>query len=171
MQNIFNTTTIKINHTSGTYSYAGNIVYDLGYPPVTNNLGQIISRPSCSATIRNVYSVMSIITAYEDFEYSGELDAENKEQYLGPSILNKNAGTNVNDCYYFCEVMYDDSDYNTKTASTGLYEPGVQEVILNANSYKNFTVENLVSNGYYPQLKLNYCMPKQDNVKIDITGN
>lgn len=171
MQNIFNTTTIKINHTSGTYSYAGNIVYDLGYPPVTNNLGQIISRPSCSATVRNVYSVMSIITAYEDFEYSGELDADNKEQYLGPSILNKNAGTNVNDCYYFCEVMYDDSDYNTKTASTGLYEPGVQEVILNANSYKNFTVENLVSNGYYPQLKLNYCMPKQDNVKIDITGN
>lgn len=171
IQNVFNTTTIKMNHTSNTYSYAGNIVYNLGYPPVYNSTGQVIQRPSCSAKIRNVYSVMSLVTVYEDFEYSGQLDAENKEQYLGPNIINKNDGTKVNDCYYFCDVMYDDNDYNTKTAATGLYEPGVQDVILNANNYKQFVVDIYVTNGYYPHLDLNYCMPKQDNIKIDITGN
>lgn len=173
IQNIYNITQIKINHTPRTYSYAANIVYELGYPPVYGTNGQITSRPSCGARVRNVYSVMSILTVDENGEEHNCLLDTNEppeEKYIGPNIFEKNEGTRALDCYYFCDVMYDDTDYNTKTAATALYEPGVQDVMLNANDYNQFIVDTFVSNGYYPHLKMNYCMPEQVNTRITIKG-
>ena len=44
LQNIYNTSSIKMNHCDSTYSYAANIVYNVGYPPVINETtGAVIS--------------------------------------------------------------------------------------------------------------------------------
>lgn len=171
LQNIYNIAPIKMNHCDSTYSYAANIVYNVGYPPEVNeSTGAIISSKDSTAKVKNVYSVQPLITEYNGYEYYGIIDATNKEGNIGPNILNTYTSTKVLESYYFCDVIYEANDYNTKSSATALYEPGVQEIMLNANGYNQFTVEKLVKNGYYPQLNLNYCMPKQDNIRINITG-
>ena len=70
-----------------------NIVYELGYPPVYGTNGQITSRPSCGARVRNVYSVMSILTVDENGEEHNCLLDTNEppeEKYIGPNIFEKN---------------------------------------------------------------------------------
>ena len=171
LQNVYNISPIKMNHCDSTYSYAANIVYNVGYPPVINDMtGAVISSKDSTATVNNVYSVQPLITTYNGYEYYGIMDSTNKEGDKGPNILNKYTSTKVKESYYFCDTIYEANDYNTKSSATALYEPGVQEVMLNANGYTQFIIDTLVNNGYYPQLYLNYCMPKQDNIKIDVTG-
>lgn len=171
VQNIYNISTIKMYHCDSTYSYAANIVYNVGYPPVVDEMtGSIITSKDSTAEVRNVYSVQSLITIYNGYEYYGEMDASNKEANIGPNIINKYTSTKVNESYYFCDVTYEANDANMKSSATALYESGVQNLILNANGYNQFIVDMLVTNGYYPQLKLNYCMPKQNNIRIDVTG-
>ena len=172
MQNIYNISPIRMNHCDSTYSYAANIVYNVGYPPVINeSTGAIISQKESTAVVRNVYSVQPLISVYNEYEYYGVIDSSNKEGSIGPNILNKYTSTNVKESYYFCDVIYEANDYNTKSSATALYEPGVQDVMLNANGYNQFTIDTYVNNGYYPHLNLNGCMPKQENIKIDVTGN
>lgn len=171
LQNIYNISPIKMNHCDFTYSYAANIVYNVGYPPVINDTtGAIISQKDSTAIVRNTYSVEPIISLYNDYEYYGIMDSSNKEGNIGPNILNKYTSTQIKESYYFCDVIYEANDYNTKSSSTALYEPGVQDVMLNANNYRQFIIDIYVNNGYYPHLNLNYCMPKQENIKIDVTG-
>lgn len=171
LQNVYNISPIKMNHCDSTYSYAANIVYNVGYPPVINETtGAVISSKDSTATVNNVYSVRPLITTYSGYEYYGIMDSNNKEGDKGPNILNKYTSTKIKESYYFCDTIYEANDYNTKSSATALYEPGVQEVLLNANGYNQFIIDTLVNNGYYPQLNLNYCMPKQDNIKIDVTG-
>lgn len=171
LQNIYNISPIRMNHCDSTYSYAANIVYNVGYPPVINeNTGAIISQKDSTAIVRNTYSVQPIISVYNDYEYYGVMDSSNKEGNIGPNILNKYTSTVVKESYYFCDVIYEANDYNTKSSATALYEPGVQDVMLNANNYNQFIIDTYVNNGFYPHLNLNYCMPKQENIKIDVTG-
>ena len=171
LQNIYNISPIRMNHCDSTYSYAANIVYNVGYPPVINeSTGAIISQKDSTAIVRNVYSVQPIISVYNDYEYYGVMDSSNKEGNIGPNILNKYTSTGVKESYYFCDVIYEANDYNTKSSATALYEPGVQDVMLNANNYNQFIIDTYVNNGFYPHLNLNYCMPKQENIKIDVTG-
>lgn len=172
LQNIYNISSIKMNHCDSTYSYAANIVYNVGYPPKKDEVtGSILEQKDSTAIVRNVYSVQPIITVYNDYEYYGIIDSNNKEGNIGPNILAKYTNTTVKESYYFCDVIYEANDFNTKSSATALYEPGVQEVMLNANGYRQFIIDTYVNNGYYPHLSLNYCMPKQDNIKIDVIGN
>ena len=171
LQNIYNIVPIKMTHADSTYSYAANIVYNVGYPPVKNETtGAIISTKDSTAIVRNVYSVQPLITIYNDYEYYGIMDSSNKEGNVGPNILYKYTSTQVKESYYFCDVIYEANDNNTKSSATALYEPGVQDVMLNANGFRQFLIDVFVSNGYYPHLNLNYCMPKQENIKIDVVG-
>ena len=171
LQNIYNIIPIRMNHADSTNSYAANIVYNVGYPPIKNEItGSIISQEDSTASIKNVYSVQPLITVYNNYEYYGIINSSNKEENIGPNILNKYTSTTVKESYYFCDVIYEANDYNTKSSATALYEPGVQEVMLNANGYSEFIIDEYVNNGYYPHLKLNYCMPKQENIKIDVVG-
>lgn len=171
LQNVYNIVPIRMSHIDATYSYAANIVYNVGYPPKINeSTGAIESQQDSTAIVRNVYSVYPIISIYNDYEYYGVIDSENKEENIGPNILNKYTNTTIKESYYFCDVIYDANDYNTKSSATALYEPGVQEIMLNANGFNQFIIESYVKNGYYPHLDLNYCMPKQDNIRIDVIG-
>ena len=172
LQNVYNVSKVIMNHSDSTYSYGANIVYNVGYPPIRDEItGAIISTKDSTAIVRNIYSVESLVTIYNGYEHYGVLDSNNKEGEIGPNILYKYTSTKAYESYYFCDVNYEVNDYNTKTSATGLYEPGVQDVMLNANGYNQFTIDMYVNNGYYPHLNLNYCMPKQDNVRIEATGN
>ena len=172
LQNVFNVSKVIMNHCDSTYSYGANIVYNVGYPPTIDEItGKPIATKDSTAIVRNVYSVESLMTIYNDYEHYGVLDANNKEGEIGPNILFKYTSTRAYESYYFSDVNYEASDYNTKLSASGLYEPGVQDVILNANNSSQFTIDLYVNNGYYPQLKLNYCMPKQENVRIEAVGN
>ena len=171
MQNIYNISSVKMNHCNSTYSYGANMVYNVGYPPVIDgNTGTIISQTESNAIVRNIYSVQPIVSTYNGYEYYSVIDSNNKEGEIGPNILNKYTSTVVKESYYFCDVSYEANDYNTKSSATALYEPGVQEMMLNANNYNQFIIDLYVNNGYYPHLNLNYCMPKQENIRIDLTG-
>jgi hypothetical protein len=170
LQNVYNISNITMNHCDGTYSYAANIVYNLGYPPDIDMSGNASIPETSTAVVRNVYSVTPINTNFDGLEYEGLLDAKNQELYLGPNILNKYTETYAKESYYFCDMNYEANDYNSKTSATALYEAGVQDVMLNANGYSEFLTDVYVSNGYYPHLNLNYCMPDQINNKINLTG-
>ena len=165
LQNIYNLTSIKMEHSNMTYSYGANIAYNVGTPPKDNII------IDSTASVKNVYSIQPIITKFNEFTYYGIVGSENKEETIGPNILNKYSNTTVSGSRYFCEINYDDNSYNTKASAKSLYEPGVQEILLNAEGYNEFIIDELVVNGFYPQLKMNSCMPKQDNIKIDITGD
>lgn len=171
LQNVYNISPVYMNHCDSTYSYGANIVYNVGYPPVIDEItGAIISTKDSTAIVRNVYSVTPLTTIYNGYEYYSVLDATNKESNIGPNILNKYTSTQVYESYYFCDVNYEASDYNTRSSGTALYEAGVQNLLLNANGFNQFIIDMYVNNGYYPQLKLNYCMPEQENLRIDLTG-
>lgn len=171
LQNLYNISGITINHCNATYSYACNIVYNLGYTPIINEqTGAIISQKESRAKIKDVYSTEAIITKFLTNTYYGGMDASNKEVYNGPNIINTYTNTSVDGSRYFYDLVYDYTTYNTKSPSSLLYEASAQELMLNVNGYKNFIVAEQVNNGYYPHLNLNYCMPKQENIRIDLTG-
>ena len=173
LQNVYNITGITMIHRNSTYSYAANIVYNVGYPPVRDAVtGSIISQEDSTAEVKSVYSVQPLTTEVEVntnnyVPYYGIINSSNKEENIGPNILNKYSKTSVNESYYFCDVAYEANEYNTKLSATLRNESKVQEGILNANGYNQFIVEEYVSNGMYPHLKLNYCMPEQENIEIE----
>lgn len=171
LQNIYNTTGITVNHSDSTYSYVANIVYNLGYPTVIDETsGAIISSVDSTAKVRDVYSVQPLYTVYRNLPYYNLLNSNNNEVNKGPNILNTYTNTTVTGSRYFCDITYEDVSYNTKTPATSLYEPAVQDLMLNTNGFRQFVIDQFVSNGYYPHLKLNSCMPKQENIRIDLTG-
>lgn len=171
MQNIYNLSGIVMNHQNETFSYGAHTAYNVGYPPEINEqTGSIIKQEESTAKVKNVYSVEPIITEYEDYTYYGCLDDSNKEDSVGPNILNSYTQTKVDGSRYFCDVTYGEDPNNIKSPATSLYEPGVQDAILNTNGYNQFIIDKYVTNGFYPHLKLNYCMPEQINVKIELKG-
>ena len=171
LQNVFNISSIKINHYQLSNSYGANIVYNLGIPPEINEqTGNIINYVESKANVINVYSVSPIITTMDRFNYYAMINYQGNEVIDGPNILNCYSNSKSIGSRYFCDLMYNDSPNNIKVPGTSLYEPAVQNLILNSGGYNSFIIENLVKNGYYPHLKLNYNMPKQENLVIDIIG-
>ena len=171
MQNIYNLISITMDHYDSTYSYAANMVYNVGYPPeIDEQSGAQVSIQDSTAKVRDVYSVQPLLTYFNNYPYYSLMDMENKEVNIGPNILNTYSSTKVDGSRYFCDLIYEDNSYNTKSPATSLYEPAVQNILLNSNGSNQFIIDQFVSNGYFPHLKLNSCMPKQENIRIAITG-
>ena len=171
LQNVYNISTIRINHYDSSFSYGAYIVYNLGVPPEINEqTGAIINNIESKANVKNVYSVNPIVTTFDGFEYYNLIDDEGNEVNDGPNILNSYSKSKSNGSRYFADLFFNESPNNIKYPVTSLYEPAVQDNMLNTGGYNSFIIDNLVKNGYYPQLKLNYNMPKQENIVIDITG-
>ena len=171
LQNVYNISNIRINHYDSSFSYGAYIVYNLGVPPEINEqTGAIINNIESKANVKNVYSVNPIVTTFDGFEYYNLIDNEGNEVNDGPNILNSYSKSKSNGSRYFADLFFNESPNNIKYPVTSLYEPAVQDNMLNTGGYNSFIIDNLVKNGYYPQLKLNYNMPKQENIVIDITG-
>ena len=110
-----------------------------------NNVGNIISFSVKSGINKNLYSV-----GY----------GKNVTISLGPTIGVANKSENV---YYFADKIFTNTA-NKKNTPLALWDVTFQEQILNSDG--EFNVENLIEQGYYPQINWPKCMPKQAYIKL-----
>ena len=110
-----------------------------------NNVGNIISYSGKSGINKNLYSVgygKNVTTSY------------------GPTIGIANKSENV---YYFADKIFT-NPVNKKNTPLALWDTKFQTQIL--NDEKAFNVENLIEQGYYPQLNWPECMPLQEYINL-----
>ena len=148
IQNVYNISPIQIEHLDRTNSYAANIAYKL----------------SKDATMRNVYSTGEFKVDFEGIKYNKLLDYTNKEVNLGPNVIEQKG--EASDSYYMTGITYEYNNYNYKQDITRLMSHTYQNNVLNANNYNEF-ISNDKTKAYYPHLRLNDCMPIQDDIKIE----
>ena len=113
-----------------------------------NNVGNIISNNSNNSQAKNMYSV-----GY------GEID----DYTYGPTIYNVTKSQNIENIYYFADRVFGNSN-NQKSTPVALWDNNFQNNIL--NSENSFVVDDLVNNGYYPQLNMPDCMPNQKFMEL-----
>ena len=122
----------------------------------TNGIGgyaNIAVNNSNNATISNVYSV-GLGKGINNFS-------------TGPNVLNKNSKKIYNN-YYFNDEIFT-SELETKGNPLSLYDVEFQNQILNEENA--FIVDELVTKGFYPQLKMPDCMPAQEYIELPEVEN
>ena len=97
-------------------------------------------------TVKNVYSV-------------GLGNIYNKSQ--GPNVLYHSKKTE--NSYYIDEQIFV-GKWDKKITNKALWDTSFQNNILNSTNM--WEVDELVGLGYYPWLKLNDCMPRQDYIEL-----
>ena len=115
---------------------------------VTNNIGNIILNNSNNSQAKNMYSI-----GY------GEID----DYTYGPTIYNVVKSQNIENIYYFADRVFNNMN-NQKSTTLALWDNNFQNNIL--NSENSFNVDELVNNGYYPQLNMPDCMPNQEYIEL-----
>ncbi len=148
LRNVYNVSPIIINHITNTDSIAANMIY-------TAETG---------SNIRNIYSTQEIKVNEGSTMHKKSLDQNQKEVNKGPNIYNS-SGANSQFSYYFCSTTYENNDYNMKQSYTALNDYKFQNNLLNTD--EAFEIEQYVENHYFPQLKLNKCMPYQETINIE----
>ena len=112
-----------------------------------NNTGNLIVNNNAGAIARNMYSV-GIASVYEDLNY-------------GPTI--NASGGRANQVYYFSDETFTNTT-NIKTSKLALYDTKFQNLRL--NSQGQFFVDDLVTQNYYPQVKMSSKMPNQEYLSL-----
>lgn len=110
-------------------------------------IGNIAYANTGRANIQNVYSVGT-----------GNINNFNN----GPNISYVES-TNIENNYYFCDEIFNNS-YHTKTTKLALRDVNFQNSLLNTQG--QFEVDELVSNGYYPHVKMPDVMPRQEYIEL-----
>ena len=129
-----------------------------------------------SGVIKNIYNLCSINTnedkVYNLANYTNENLGIVENIYSvdinggtgikkGPNVY-KNYGI-VNNSYYIYDKIYNNStDY--KTSKLALENKKFQNEIL--NSENKFKIDEYIEKGYFPQLDMPDCMPKQEYIKL-----
>ena len=109
--------------------------------------GHIASEMYRNAKLENVYSVGLGDTYSLSF---------------GPNIWSSERNQ-IKNSYYFNDEIFK-SPYNQKTTKLALWDKNFQNEIL--NSENAFNVDSLVEKGYYPQIDMPECMPKQKYIEL-----
>ena len=164
------------------YVYGENIkaIFGMGGSSAYN-IAMITYNNSNSGVIRNVYSLSNIDysedstahnvgtnIAYNNIDnasienvYSVGI-GENVNQFTsGPNVWNSNV--RVNNSYYFADEIFT-GGYDTKGNKLSLWDVSFQNQILNTDG--QFEVDELVSRGYYPQVKMSEKMPRQEYIEL-----
>ena len=111
-------------------------------------LGNIVSINNANSEIRNCYS-------------SGTVEKISKT--IGPVIgYNYQGGITERIYYFFGETK--NNTYNQKTTPLALWDSTFQNQVLNTDNA--FNVDELVKQGYYPQLDMPDCMPAQEYIEL-----
>lgn len=119
------------------------------YMPSENNTGNLVGY----ANVGKLYNLLSVETT----------DTNDNLTTQDPNFGRKSAsmtGTNV----YFASKKSYNASISSRISYLSLYDKNFMEDLF--NSEDAFKVSEFVSLGYYPQLKLNNCMPKQDWLKM-----
>ena len=114
---------------------------------VTDSVANIVSSIDANCKIQNIYSV-------------GIGNRTNFNQ--GPNAINTVANREEN-CYYFSEEVFPNS-YSQKASTISLWDTKFQNQVLNADGA--FNVDELVSQGYYPQIIMPDVMPRQEYIPL-----
>ena len=135
-----------INNSNGSiYNVYGIINVDTAGEIVSNNVGNLISYGS-NGEAKDLYSV-----GY----------GENIYKTNGPTIYSGNNKTE--NIYYFADAIFNNT-YNRKTTPLALWDTTFQNQILNSDNA--FNIDELINQGYYPQLNWPDCMPTQEYIEL-----
>ncbi|MBQ8131797.1 MAG: hypothetical protein IJ193_04840 [Bacilli bacterium] len=108
-------------------------------------------------------------SGYFGNSYSVELSDRTNTNLLtqDPNIGYKN-GLRYNKLYYASDRTYG-GQYSAKISKLALYDKNFQNSVINI--YDGFEVDSYVELGYFPQVKLNECMPRQEWIELPkVTG-
>ena len=137
-------------------------VYSLVNVDVLNNqvngyISNLVVNNSNNAKLRNVYSVGIGRKGYDRTNISSS--------YGGPNVYNMVTANNVNieNNYYMADKILE-TNRHEKITALNLHDVEFQNNVL--NSENAFNVDELVSNGYYPQLNMPEVMPKQEYIEL-----
>ena len=165
------------------YVYGENIKAIFGMGGTSDyGIGVIALNNSNLGKIRNVYSLSSIEynedntaknvganIAYNNNNNSSIENVysvgigENVNQFTkGPNIWNPSS-VRVTNSYYFADEIFT-GGRDTKGNKLSLWDTSFQNQILNTDG--QFEVDELVSRGYYPQVKMSEKMPRQEYIEL-----
>lgn len=122
-----------------------------GYPSeasiTTNHLSNIANGKSetTEAYVKNSYSVGA---------------GENRDINHDINVYNNN----IENVYYIADDIYANSQYTTKISKLTLRSKTFQNETLNTTDM--FEVDSLLDLGYYPQVKMDDCMPAQEYIPL-----
>ena len=123
------------------YPYQSNI-----YNEIANISG------NNSGTIRNVYSVGSGDNRNTSYDVNGR----------NPSMILENS-------YYVADQVFNNSQTSTKVSALTLQDNEFQQQVI--NSQDMFEIDSLLELGYYPQVKMDDCMPAQEYIPLPKVEN
>ena len=112
-----------------------------------NNVGNLISNNG-NGEAKNLYSI-----GY----------GENVDKTKGPTIYNVSSSNKVENVYYFGDTVFNNTD-NRKTTPLALWDTTFQNQILDSDNA--FNIDELINQGYYPQLNWPDCMPVQEYIEL-----
>ena len=164
------------------YVYGENIKAIFGMGTSSNySIGVIAQTNGLSGIIRNVYSLSSIdygedstaknVGANIIFNNVDNANIENVYSVgIGENINQFTSGPNVwgssgkvSNSYYFADEIFT-GGRDTKGNKLSLWDTSFQNQILNGDG--QFEVDELVSGGYYPQVKMSEKMPRQEYIEL-----
>ena len=160
----------------------GNDIIVTNYTTANKNIGGITCNTYKGGSIENVYNLINIKLIEEKKDgtvaniislhrynsiakncYSvGLIENDNISSY-GPVIGDMYGGSTAENIYYFYGETKNNT-YNTKTTPLALWDTNFQNQILNSDNA--FNVDELVEQGYYPQVKMPACMPNQEYIEL-----
>ncbi len=151
ISNIYNRYIANISVINNVNAVIKNIYTLVGIDTEGNSnetdIGHITSAMYHNTILENVYSV-------------GLGNAYNLS--VGPNIW-RSDNKLIKNSYYFNDEIFT-SPYNQKTTKLALWDTNFQNEIL--NSENAFDVDNLVKKGFYPQIDMPECMPKQKYIEL-----
>ncbi len=130
------------NRTTGKIMNVYSLV-NIEVPTKDNYIGNIVSSGMDSSYVQNTYVVENDEAGTQNINYSATTNNNKNNYYFGKQEVNSN---------------------NQKTSMLSLKETTFQNQIL--NSENAFNVDELIEQGYYPQLNFPDCMPNQTYIKL-----
>ena len=121
------------------------------YEQSTNNSIANITG-SNAGTIRNVYSVGSGENRNTNYDING-----------------KDTNKILENSYYVANQVFNNSKTSTKVSALTLKDKDFQQQVI--NSQDMFEIDSLLELGYYPQVKMDDCMPVQEYISLPEVEN
>ena len=159
------------------YIYGENI-QNINNTNSPSKAAEIVANNAGNGEIENIYTLISIDNVYEKSGYAKNIVYSNvnnatvhnvysvkigKNTSLtnGPNIYN--GSKKVYNSYYFTDETFTNSS-ETKGNKLSLWDAEFQNQLINSD--KVFVVDELVNEGYYPQIKMPDCMPVQEYIEL-----
>ena len=152
---------IKVLNDSG--GDVGGVVYNNGINGLVENVFCLVNIDTTSTnTKKGNISYSNQGNAAVQNIYSVGIGVNTIDFTKGPNIYNKNS-ERVHNNYYFADEIFT-SELETKGNKLSLWDATFQNQLINSDGA--FVVDELVNQGYYPQLNMPDVMPTQEYIEL-----